>query len=70
MMARYRYDIPLCRLCYECQGHLRMRWIMDKGQAMVEYAFIVALVILVVIVILTLFGSALGNMYQNFVNMF
>ena len=38
-----------------------------KGQGMVEYALILVLVALVVIVILALFGPAIGNMFSNIV---
>jgi pilus assembly protein Flp/PilA len=36
-----------------------------EGQGMVEYALILVLVALVVIVILALFGPAIGNMFSN-----
>ena len=41
-----------------------------KGQGLVEYALIIALIAIVVILILTLFGSTIANMYQNAVAAF
>ncbi|MHC1785182.1 MAG: class III signal peptide-containing protein [Anaerolineaceae bacterium] len=41
-----------------------------KGQGLVEYALIIALVVLVLILSLTLFGQGVGNLYQNVVNAF
>lgn len=38
-----------------------------KGQGLVEYALLIALVALLVIIILALFGSAVGNMFSNIV---
>jgi Flp pilus assembly pilin Flp len=43
---------------------------MNKGQALVEYAFILALVIIVVIVSITLFGQELVDFYQNILDQF
>lgn len=40
----------------------------DSGQGMVEYAFILALVVIAAIVLIGLFGEALLAMYQNIVN--
>jgi pilus assembly protein Flp/PilA len=37
----------------------------EKGQGLVEYALILVLVAIVVIVMLALFGSAIGNMYST-----
>jgi pilus assembly protein Flp/PilA len=37
----------------------------EKGQGLVEYALILVLVAIVVIVMLALFGSAVGNMYST-----
>ncbi len=37
----------------------------DSGQSLVEYALILVLVALAAIVILFLFGSAIGNLYSN-----
>ena len=39
-----------------------------RGQGMVEYALVLILVALVVIVILALFGPAIGNMFSNVVS--
>ena len=39
----------------------------QKGQGIVEYALIFALVILVVIVVVYLMGPAVGDMYSNIV---
>ena len=36
-----------------------------RAQGLVEYALILMLVALIVIVMLALFGSAVGNMYSN-----
>jgi pilus assembly protein Flp/PilA len=41
----------------------------QKGQGLVEYAFILVLVALVVVVILVLFGPAVGTMYSNVIDM-
>ncbi len=40
----------------------------DKGQGLVEYALILALVALVVIILLAIFGPAVGNMFSNVVS--
>ena len=42
-----------------------MQRISSKAQGLVEYALILMLVALIVIVMLALFGSAVGNMYSN-----
>lgn len=36
-----------------------------RGQGLVEYAILIALVALMVIVLLALFGSSVGNMFSN-----
>ncbi len=36
-----------------------------QGQSLAEYALILALVALAAIVLLALFGSAVGNLYSN-----
>ena len=41
-----------------------------KGQGLVEYALIIALVVLVLILSLTLFGQGVANLYQNVVKGF
>ncbi len=38
-----------------------------RGQGLVEYAFIILLVGLAVILILTLFGAGVGNMYSSII---
>jgi pilus assembly protein Flp/PilA len=37
----------------------------EKGQGLVEYAFIIVLVALMVIVILALLGPAIGQVFSN-----
>jgi pilus assembly protein Flp/PilA len=39
----------------------------DKGQGLVEYALIIALVAIVIVVILSLFGQQIANLYENVV---
>jgi pilus assembly protein Flp/PilA len=36
-----------------------------RGQGLVEYAFIIILVAILVIIMLALFGSGVGNMFSN-----
>ena len=40
----------------------------EEGQGLVEYALILGLVAVVVIVILALLGPAIGNIFSNIVN--
>ncbi len=40
----------------------------EKGQGLVEYAFIMLLVALVVIAVLTLLGPAIGNAFSRVVS--
>jgi len=40
----------------------------DKGQGMVEYILIIALIALAVIVVLGLLGDTIGNTFQNVVD--
>jgi pilus assembly protein Flp/PilA len=40
----------------------------ERGQGLVEYALILMLVALIVIVILALLGPAIGNIFSNIVN--
>ncbi len=40
----------------------------EEGQGLVEYALILVLVALVVIVILAIMGPAIGNLFSNVVN--
>lgn len=39
----------------------------EKGQGLVEYALIFALVVLVVVVLLWLFGDQLGQIYSSII---
>jgi pilus assembly protein Flp/PilA len=39
----------------------------EKGQGLVEYALILVLIALVVIIILALLGPAVGNIFSNLV---
>jgi pilus assembly protein Flp/PilA len=39
----------------------------EKGQGLVEYALILILVALIVIVILALLGPAIGNVFSNLI---
>jgi len=41
-----------------------------RGQGLVEYAFIIILVAILVIVMLALFGSGVGNMFSNIITNF
>jgi pilus assembly protein Flp/PilA len=41
----------------------------EKGQGLLEYALILVFVALVVIVMLALFGPAVGHMYSNVIDM-
>lgn len=40
----------------------------SKGQGMMEYAMVILLVAIVVIVLLALFGTTVGNMFSNVVS--
>ena len=40
----------------------------DRGQGLVEYAMIIMLVGIVVIIVLALLGPAIGNMFSNVVS--
>jgi pilus assembly protein Flp/PilA len=40
----------------------------DRGQGLAEYAFILVLIAIVVIVILSLFGEAVGGMYSDIIS--
>jgi|LGVE01.1.fsa_nt_gb Flp pilus assembly pilin Flp len=42
----------------------------QDGVAMTEYALIIGLLVLVVVVVVTLFGERLGDYYTNFIDMF
>lgn len=39
----------------------------NRGQGLVEYAFIMILVVLIILVVLALLGPAVGNMYSQVV---
>lgn len=39
----------------------------EDGQGLVEYAFIIVLVAIIVIVILALLGPAVGNIFSNII---
>jgi pilus assembly protein Flp/PilA len=41
----------------------------EKGQGLVEYALILVLVALIVIVILALLGPAIGGVFSNIINL-
>jgi pilus assembly protein Flp/PilA len=47
---------------------LIMDYIRENGQSIVEYAFILMLVVFVIIAVLVLLGPAIGNMYSNILN--
>lgn len=38
-----------------------------RGQGLVEYAVIITLVAIIVLVILALFGASVGNMFSNII---
>ena len=38
---------------------------MDKGVALVEYVFMISLVVIVIITVIALFGTELAQYYQN-----
>jgi len=40
----------------------------DKGQGLVEYALILLLVALALIIVLTYFGTELGSVYSNVID--
>ena len=39
----------------------------DQGQGLVEYALILVLVSLIVVILLVIFGGSVGNLYSNIV---
>lgn len=41
----------------------------EKGQGLVEYALILVMVALIVIVILSLLGPAIGNVFSNVIDL-
>jgi Flp pilus assembly pilin Flp len=40
----------------------------ERGQGLVEYALIFALVVLVILVVFMIFGPSVGHMYSNVVS--
>lgn len=42
-----------------------MKHLYQRGQGLVEYAMIMMLVAIIVIIILALFGSSVGNMFSS-----
>ena len=40
----------------------------DRGQGLAEYAFIISLIAIVVVVLVSLFGEAVGGMYSDLVS--
>ena len=47
-----------------------MNHLYQRGQGLVEYAMILVLVAIIVVIILALFGSAVGNMFRTVVAAF
>ncbi len=47
-----------------------MNHLYQRGQGLVEYAMILVLVAIIVVIILALFGSAVGNMFSTVVAAF
>ncbi len=45
-----------------------MIFLSQKGQGLVEYALLILLVGIAVIVLLALFGTAVGNMFSNVIS--
>ena len=45
-----------------------MRYAGPRGQGLVEYALILALVVLIVVAVLWLLGPGIGNAYSNIVS--
>lgn len=39
----------------------------EEGQGLVEYAFIIVLIAIIVLVILALLGPAIGNIFSNII---
>ncbi len=44
-----------------------MFYLRTRGQGLVEYAMLIMLVALLVIVLLLIFGEGVGNMYSNII---
>ncbi|MCJ7569543.1 MAG: pilus assembly protein [Anaerolineales bacterium] len=47
-----------------------MNHLYQRGQGLVEYAMIITLVAIIVIIFLALFGSAVGNMFSTVITSF
>jgi len=45
-----------------------MHAVPEKGQTLIEYALLLALIAMVVIVVLRLLGPALSNLFQNVID--
>jgi Flp pilus assembly pilin Flp len=45
-----------------------MNWIGARGQGLVEYALLILLVGLAVILMLTVFGAGVGNMFSQIIS--
>lgn len=58
-----RYDVsePECDFQQDDEG---------GGQGLVEYALILALVAVVIIIIMAIFGTGVGNMFSNVISNF
>lgn len=41
---------------------------LDRGQGLLEYSLVIALIAIIVIVVLALLGPAVGNMFSNVVS--
>ncbi len=41
----------------------------EEGQGLVEYALVILLVSVVVVVLVTVLGPGIGNMYSNVINL-
>jgi Flp pilus assembly pilin Flp len=59
---------PVASLHEPRRGHLMKVEHKDKGQGLIEYAFIIILVSLVIIAVLALLGPAIVNTYQSIVD--
>jgi Flp pilus assembly pilin Flp len=44
-----------------------MQWIVRRGQGLIEYALLILLVGLAVILMLTIFGAGVGNMFSSII---
>ena len=55
---------------YRVEVSLKQHLPDPRGQGLVEYALIILLVGIVVIVLVALFGTAVGNMFSTVINNF